>query len=104
MKTIRIGRAADNDYIIPHPSVCDYYAVIYVYDNGSMQYMDHSPDGTVIDGALVHNTSFSLTGNETIGLPGGIKIPVSDILGKISRDTAKSANEGESHPDKSRGK
>ncbi len=94
MKIIRIGRAEDNDYVVNHPAVSGHHADVYVYDNGAIQYMDHSTNGTMINSILVHNSTCALIGTEYIGLPGGINIPVSDILAKdVSSDTSKPDDE-----------
>lgn len=94
MKIIRIGRTKDNDYVVNHPAVSGYHADVYVYDNGAIQYMDHSTNGTMINGVYVHNSACALTGTEFIGLPGEINIPISDILAKdVSTDTSKPDDE-----------
>lgn len=80
MKIFRIGRAEDNDYVVGHPAVSGYHADLYVYDNGAIQYMDHSTNGTMINGALIHNSTCALTRNDIIVLPGEISIPVADFL------------------------
>jgi uncharacterized membrane protein YhaH (DUF805 family) len=90
MKVIRIGRAEDNDYIVSHPAVSGHHADLYVYDNGALQYIDHSTNGSMINGAPIHNASCYLNGNEYIGLPGMIYIPVQDFLTKdVKSDTSK---------------
>lgn len=90
MKTIRIGRAEDNDYIVNHPAVSGYHADITIYDNGAIQYIDHSTNGTMINGAMIHNSTYPIAGNEIIVFPGQISVPVADFLGQeVIVDTPK---------------
>lgn len=85
MKLIRIGRADDNDFIISNPAVSNYHADVYVYDQNVIQYMDHSTNGTSVDGRLIHNQSCNLTGSETITFPGNISYNIYDIVNQASQ-------------------
>ena len=52
MKTIKIGRNADNDLVINDETrtVSGYHAVMKVYDNGTITICDSSTNGTYING------------------------------------------------------
>lgn len=85
MRVIRLGRAEDNDVVVSHPMVSGHHADIYVFDNGAIQYMDHSTNGTMIDGNFVRNSSFLLTGGERLVLPGDVSLDVSQLIASPSR-------------------
>lgn len=80
MRIIRIGRAPGNDYVVNNPSVSSNHAEIRIMDNGEMIFVDHSTNGSVVDQRFVHNAYCALLGHETIGLPGNISVPVSEII------------------------
>lgn len=80
MKVIRIGREANNDYVIGHPSVSGYHADLYIYDNGAMQLVEHSTNGTYVDQNYIHNGSCYLSGNEVLTFPDRIPIPVARFM------------------------
>ena len=83
MNVIKIGRAQDNDYIVSNPMVSGHHADIVINDEGCVFYEDHSTNGTMINGQLVHNSSMQLFGSEVITLPGDFNFTISDIV-KIS--------------------
>lgn len=49
-----IGRNPDNDFIIDDMTVSGYHAHITFQDDGSIYIEDHSTNGTVINGSLLH--------------------------------------------------
>lgn len=80
MKVIRIGRDPKSDYVITHPAVSGNHADIYVFDNGAMQLIDHSTNGTYVDGGFVHNGTCFLHGSEILVFPDQKEVKVSDLL------------------------
>lgn len=90
MRVIRIGRDTSNDYVIDHPAVSGYHADLYVYDNGAMQLVEHSTNGTYVNGNFVHNNTCMLFGNEVIVFPDQCPIHVSNLLAvEVKADTEK---------------
>lgn len=84
MKVIKIGSDPMNDYVVSHPFVSAYHAEIYIFNNNYMQYVDHSTNGTMINGIFVHRTPYMLKGNEFIQLPGGSSFFLNDIIANIA--------------------
>ena len=46
MQVIKIGRNPGNDIIFQDQTVSGTHADIYIYDNGAVQIVDHSSNGT----------------------------------------------------------
>lgn len=80
MKVIRIGRDLSNDYVINHPAVSGTHADLYVYDNGAMQLVEHSTNGTYVNDSFVHNSTCYISGDEMLCFPDQCPIPVSKLL------------------------
>lgn len=80
MRIIRIGRSQSNHYVLQHPSVSSSHADIRVLDNGIMEYVDHSTNGTLVNGRFVHNATVRLQGHEVLEFPGHIRVRVSEIV------------------------
>ena len=59
MKVIRIGRDESNDYLVKHPSVSRFHSEIRIDDDGNIVYIDHSANGTMINGSIVHNAQYN---------------------------------------------
>ena len=55
MKKITIGRNADNDIVIADQSVSGYHAEIEIHEDGIMKFVDHSTNGTMVNGNHLHN-------------------------------------------------
>ena len=90
MRVIRIGRDASNDYIINHPTVSGFHADLYVYDNGAMQLVEHSANGTYVNQKYIHNNTCIILGNEVLTFPSMQAVPVSKILNTEAKsDTEK---------------
>lgn len=90
MKVIRIGRDVSNDYVINHPMVSNYHADLYIYNNGAMQLVEHSTNGTYINQAFIHNDTYILLGDEVLTFPNQQPIHVSKILNiEVKADTEK---------------
>lgn len=90
MKVIRIGRDANNDYVISDPAVSGYHADLYIYDNGAMQLVEHSKNGMYVDQNFIHNGSCYLSGNEMLTFPDRIPIPVARFMAiEVQADTTK---------------
>ena len=86
MKIIRIGRDASNDHVVDHYSVSRFHAEIRIDDFGGILYVDHSTNGTQINGIMVHNSQCSLKGTEKIHLAGKIAINVQDLISRYSKE------------------
>ena len=82
MKIIKIGRDESNDYIVDHCSASRFHSEIRIDDFGSAVYVDHSTNGTHINGLMVHNSQYNLTGTEKICIAREVEIDVQDLLRK----------------------
>lgn len=69
MKTYRIGRASVNDIICSNIEVSNEHADLVV-DNGSYTIIDHSKNGTIVNGARIHNTSCRVNYGDSIVFAG----------------------------------
>lgn len=74
MKKITIGRNADNDIVIPEQSVSGNHADLILNDDGSILYIDHSTNGTMINGNHLLKGERHLTRNDVVVFPGGMKL------------------------------
>lgn len=59
MKSYRIGRNPDNDIVFANREVSRYHAEI-VENQDDYTLIDHSKNGTLVNGLYVHNTSFPI--------------------------------------------
>lgn len=75
MKEITIGRSESSDIIIPATSslVSRSHATI-VYDAGQITYIDHSSNGSIINGMPLHNNRQHIKQGDRIELPGNVVI------------------------------
>lgn len=80
MRVIRIGRNANCDFIINHPSVSGSHADLYVYENGALQLVEHSTNGTYVNQNYVHNTMSIVQPYDVLTFPDGKPVPVSALL------------------------
>lgn len=79
-RVIKIGRNQNNDCIINNAMVSGNHGDLYIYDNGNMQYVDHSTNGTLINGHMTHNASYNVSSNDVLVLPGNVSLQVSHLL------------------------
>ena len=70
MKKITIGRNTDNDIVILDQSVSGYHADLEISDNGEMKFIDHSTNGTMVNGNHLHNDFCYVFGTDDIVFPG----------------------------------
>ena len=70
MKKITIGRNADNDIVIADQSVSGYHAEIEIHEDGIMKFVDHSTNGTMVNGNHLHNDYCTVSGIDEIVFPG----------------------------------
>lgn len=70
MKKITIGRNSDNDIVISDQSVSGYHADLEIRDNGEMIFIDHSTNGTMVNGNHLHNDNCRVFGTDNIVFPG----------------------------------
>ena len=70
-----IGRDPSNNIVVAHPTVSGYHADLIIDDSmGYPQYtfIDHSTNGTLINGQLLKNASCFVVYNDTIVLAGSV--------------------------------
>ena len=70
MKKITIGRNTDNDIVIADQSVSGYHAEIEIHEDGIMKFIDHSTNGTMVNGNNLHNDFCTVSGIDEIVFPG----------------------------------
>ena len=70
MKKITIGRNTDNDIVILDQSVSGYHADLEISDNGEMKFIDHSTNGTMVNGNHLHKDFCYVFGTDDIVFPG----------------------------------
>lgn len=80
MQVIKIGRNPGNDIIFQDQTVSGTHADIYIYDNGAVQIVDHSSNGTYVDQTYLHGATMDLTGNEILTFPGQNCISVAQLF------------------------
>lgn len=80
MQVIKIGRNPGNDIIFQDQTVSGTHADIYIYDNGAIQIVDHSSNGTYVDQTYIHGTTMDLRGNEMLTFPGQNCVSVAQLM------------------------
>ena len=80
MQVIKIGRNQDNDIIFSDQTVSGSHVDIYINDDGSLQIVDHSSNGTYVNQTFLHGSAMPLTGNETLTFPGQNVIAMPQLL------------------------
>lgn len=86
MRIIKIGRAKDNDFVVDHPAISSHHGDIFINDDGSMVYEDHSTNGTMINTDYIHKKRVRINGNERITLPGDLSCLISDLTGVCAQE------------------
>ena len=78
---INIGRALENDIVIDqsYGRVSNEHASIQIQD-GQLIFIDHSSNGTLINGRMIHNQSIGIQNGDLIILANEYKLSWSDIL------------------------
>lgn len=71
MKTIRVGRNSDNDIVYYDMSVSGSHAEITLMDDGRVLITDHSTNGTLVNGSLLHHSTCQVSISDVIVFPGG---------------------------------
>lgn len=84
MRKITIGRAPDNDIVFDVPSISSHHGEV-VADNGTVVYIDHSTNGSWIDGLTVHHASCEIGEGDQIVLPGNVVLDWNMIVSKFNR-------------------
>lgn len=90
MKKITIGRDGRNDYVIARPAVSGFHADLFLNDDGTMYFADHSTNGTYVNGEYVLNASRILYGGEVLIFPDGNQVPVSVLLSSVMGNAGRS--------------
>lgn len=80
MRTYTIGRAADNDFVVSNATVSGHHSEITINDNGEVIYIDHSTNGSMVNGIKVHNSKYYIRPSDTITLPGGIILSAAQLI------------------------
>lgn len=80
MHVIKIGRNPGNDIIFQDQTVSGTHADIYIHDNGAVQIVDHSSNGTYVDQTYLHGATMDLVGNEMLTFPGQNCISVAQLF------------------------
>lgn len=70
MKSIKVGRNADNDIVIAADQVSRYHADIIIDDNGQYSITDHSTNGTMVNGNLLSNATCYINYGAPVFFPG----------------------------------
>ena len=65
MRTFTIGRGTGKDIYYANPEVSSNHAEIIV-ENGNYTLVDHSMNGTIVNGNRVHNSSYPLHRGDTV--------------------------------------
>ena len=90
IKRYTIGRDPNNNIVVQDPMVSGYHSDLVVDDSsGYVQYtyIDHSTNGTFINGQLLRNASCYVVFNDMVFLAG--KVPLDwDIIGRLSSEMA----------------
>lgn len=86
MKRVKIGRAFDNDLVFDSLLISNYHAEV-VENNGKVVYTDHSTNGTMINGVVVHNDSLVIKENDIILLPSNVRIDWNMLFGYSNNKT-----------------
>ena len=86
MRIIKIGRAKDNDFVVDHLAISSHHGDIFINDDGSMVYEDHSTNGTMINTDYIHKKRVRINGNERITLPGDLSCLISDLTGVSAQE------------------
>lgn len=79
MNKITIGRSADNNIVIAGPYVSSYHAELLILDDGTMLFIDHSTNGTMVNGEFLRNSRCNVTRNDYIEFPGQFCLDWSQI-------------------------
>ena len=79
MLQVKIGRNSDNDIVFADPTVSGSHADLYFYDDGSMQIVDHSSNGTYVNQTYIHGGNMALMGNEILTFPGQNCLSVAQV-------------------------
>ncbi len=66
MTTITIGRDPNNQIIINDPHISGNHANLQIDTYGNITLTDHSSNGTVVNGQLIHNNSINLQKGDSV--------------------------------------
>jgi len=71
---ITIGRAPDNNIVYSSPTVSAHHAQLSTDRNGNVIIHDFSTNGTMVNGSIIHHSSYFLHGGDSVVLPGSNKL------------------------------
>lgn len=81
MTTLSIGRSHDNDIVYNEPSLSGNHATLQIYDDGRIFITDHSTNGTMVNGNLLHNGTAQVAYGESIVFPGNTVFDWNAVFG-----------------------
>lgn len=88
MKTIRIGRSADNDIVITDSAISSHHAEITVDNYGTFVLTDYSTNGTGVNGMLLSHSSKEIHYGDLIVFPGNLQLDWNALMDLINSQPA----------------
>lgn len=88
MKTIYIGRNADNSIVMNDLAISGRHAEIVVGDDGSFTLTDYSTNGTGVNGKLLNRASQTIVYGDIITFPGGFQLDWNMVLNMAAQNPA----------------
>lgn len=86
MQVYKIGRNPNCDIVFADQSVSGSHADLCILDNGSIQLVEHSTNGTYVNQTYVHQQTVTLNGSEILSFPGGGTVALPQLLGSQAKD------------------
>lgn len=80
MKRITIGRNSENDIVVNYPLVSGNHAEIIINDDGIITLIDHSTNGTRVNGQLINNRTINIRRGDNILFAGNSPLDWSQIF------------------------
>lgn len=66
MKTFTIGRSSNNSIVLNYPQISGNHADIIVDDHGIIRLVDHSSNGTYVNGIKINNQSMEIKRGDNV--------------------------------------
>lgn len=86
MKIFTIGRSSDCDIVYEDLSVSTNHAEISIAEDGTIILIDHSTNGTFVNGEVIHHTSCKVSVNDEIVFPGNNKLDWNILIPHINNN------------------
>ena len=87
MRTIRIGRNANNDIVYSDPSVSGNHADLTISDDGQLILTDHSTNGTFVNGQPLRQSSQPVSFGDSVVFPGGFQLDWNQVAAMAQPST-----------------